>query len=118
MKILIIDDKELITQLVSYDLESNGYTVIFANSGITGLQKLRNFSIDLLLLDIEMPDLSGLDILRIMKTDSKLKDIKVVVLSGVKQYKEAAEALGCDAFIYKPFTASQLIAMIKEYEKN
>jgi len=114
MKILIIDDKELITKLAAFDIENSGYSVITANSGISGLQKMRNSMFDLILLDIEMPDLSGLDILRIMKTDVKLKDIKVIILSGVAHYKELAESLGCNAFILKPFTPSMLIGVIEQ----
>ncbi|MBP7653166.1 response regulator [Candidatus Dependentiae bacterium] len=118
MKILIIDDKEPITKLVAFDLENNGYSVFTSNSGISGLHKMRREKIDLIVLDIEMPDLSGLDILRIMKTDAKLKNIKVIVLSGVIHYKEAAAALGCDDFIAKPFTSVQLIEKIKINLKN
>jgi len=118
MKILIIDDKEMITRLVKYDLENNGYSAVTANSGIGGLLKMRNEFFDLLILDIEMPDLSGLDILRIMKTDDKLKNIKVIVLSGVSYYKEAAESLGCDAFMVKPFTSSQIINVIANIQSN
>lgn len=113
-KILIIDDEPLITKLVKYCLEMEKYSVFIENNGIDGLKRLRTEKFEVILLDIAMPGIHGLDILRIIRNDLELKDLKVIILSAFTNYKHEAYMLGCNDFVVKPFTASIILDAIEK----
>lgn len=75
---------------------------------------MRSEKIELAILDIEMPGLNGLDVLRIIKTDSSIKDVKIVILTGSNGHvnEQTAYSLGCDKYIKKPFRIFDVIETI------
>lgn len=102
-KILIIDDEEGIVEEVSEFFAEEGFEVFSAGSGKEGIELLETQKPDLLLLDMKLPDISGLEILKISKEISP--STKVIVNTGyVDQFIiDEAERLGRDAFLQKPF---------------
>lgn len=108
-KILIVDDEKDITLVLKEFFVSKGYEVLTAFNGREAMGFLDQPGISLILLDIEMPDINGMEILREAK--KIYKAAKVIVLTGFSdEYKKEAEEIGCDAFLTKPFSVKTIIA--------
>jgi response regulator RpfG family c-di-GMP phosphodiesterase len=111
-KILIVDDEKDITLVLKEFFVSKGYEVLTAFSGREAINFLSQPGIGLILLDMQMPDINGIEILKEAK--KACKDTKVVVLTGFSDgYKQEAEKIGCDAFLTKPFSVKTLITVIE-----
>lgn len=100
-KILIIDDEEAILKM--YGIALADYELIKAKSGTEGLQKAASEKPDLIYLDIIMPQLNGLDVLKRLKTDKETKEIPVILLTNLPEEASAAKAksLGADDYFVK-----------------
>ncbi len=112
-RILIIDDEESIRELLKDFLESKGFEVIAAPDGETGLSYLKEDKFDLFLLDLMMPGINGLDVLR--ETDSANIDIPSIVITAHATVQTAVEAMKLGAFDYitKPFNIEDILIGIK-----
>ena len=100
-RILVIEDEELLRNLYSELLEMKGYKVETADEGNAALEYLKeNRSPDLILLDINMPQMDGVDFLKIVKNDSKLKRIPVILITGVIQVEKISSCLDLGAVGY------------------
>ncbi len=111
-KILVVDDEENITELLRLYLEKEGYEVEVAGDGISALEKFKEYVPDLVLLDIMLP---GMDGMQVCKEIRKQNNTPVVMLSakGETVDKVLGLELGADDYIEKPFNRSELIARIK-----
>ena len=107
-KILIVDDEAGIVEEVKTYFEEEGYEVCAADTGKEGLEALEKFRPDIILLDMKLPDISGIQVLKICK--EKYPAIKVIVITGYvdQQIIDEAERLGRDAFLQKPFNLERL----------
>ena len=107
-KILIVDDETGIVEEVKSYFEEEGFEVHAADTGKDGLEQLEKVQPDVLLLDMKLPDMSGLQILKVCKT--QYPSIKVIVNTGYvdQQAIDEAERLGRDAFLQKPFNLERL----------
>ena len=101
-KILIVDDNALNMKLASDLLEYHGYKVIKACNGKEALAILQNELPSLILLDIILPDIDGLEIFRRIKSNEKYSSIKIAAFTAASANKEKVEMLNFDDFIYKP----------------
>lgn len=114
-KILIADDSQFIRisvkDMLSEDVE-NSYTVFSASNGLEACKVAWREKPDLILIDIEMPVMSGIEAILKIKSNKHLKHIPVVVMSSTKQFQEAFTA-GGDDFLLKPFTAYELLMRIQ-----
>jgi phosphate regulon transcriptional regulator PhoB len=113
--ILLIEDEKNITELVKYNLELEGFRVLTSakgNSGLTAAQKERP---SLIILDLMLPELSGLEICKILKRDPKTKKIPIIMLTakGTESDKVAGLELGADDYMTKPFSPRELVARVK-----
>lgn len=113
--ILLIDDEEDILELLKYNLTREGYRVNCATSGERGLELLREQKPDLLILDLMLPGIDGLEICRILKGDSNTKDIRIVMLSAKGEEADVVTGLelGADDYIVKPFSPRVVSARVK-----
>jgi len=114
-KILYVEDDADTRNLVRMILKSNGYDVVTAYNGREGLKKLGEDSIDLVILDIMLPDTSGWDIFQKIKKDPKNKDVKVAFLSVIPVSEERLDTLkksGIEDYITKPFDNKDLIKRV------
>lgn len=113
-KILIIDDDIMNLKMEQYILE-NTYDVICAKSGEEGLEMLHKNAVDLVLLDLYMPNMNGLQVLQKIREDKAISDVKVIFLtaSGMKTDVTEAIRLGALDFIKKPFVPTELLERIK-----
>ena len=114
-RILVVDDEEDLLELVRYNLGNYRYKVDCVTSGEDALEILRLSSPDLILLDLMLPGMDGLDVCRVMKNDSKTSHIPVIMLTARGEEADIVTGLelGADDYIIKPFSPRVLIARIK-----
>ena len=110
-RILIIDDEEIVRASCSRILLPEGYTVKTANNAKNGLALLETNSLDLVLTDLKMPDMDGLEVLRNIK--EKWPETEVIIMTGYGTVKTAVRAMKIGVFDYieKPFTPGDLIPL-------
>ncbi|RKY52537.1 MAG: DNA-binding response regulator [Candidatus Neomarinimicrobiota bacterium] len=113
--ILVVDDEEDILELVRYNLSKEGYSVTCVTSGEEALSNARSNIPDLLILDLMLPGVDGIDVCRILKNDPKTEGIPIIILSAKGEEADIVTGLemGADDYITKPFSPRILIARIK-----
>jgi putative two-component system response regulator len=125
--ILIVDDMPKNIQVAMNILKDEGYKMLFAQSGYKAFDVIKENNIDLILLDVMMPDLDGFEVCKILKQDDKTKDIPIIFLSGKDSSTdiERAYELGGSDYVVKPFINIELIKKVnthvrlkKFYEKE
>ncbi|MFH1723548.1 MAG: response regulator transcription factor [Elusimicrobiota bacterium] len=111
-RILVIDDDPQVQELIRFSLTSEGYQIFSAVSGREGSQKSQTLLPDLILLDMVLPDLNGIEVLRLIQAHQKARWIPVIVLTGLEDGAEvircAIMALGAVSFLRKPVGSEQL----------
>ena len=112
--ILIIDDEEIIRMSCERALQAAGFSTGVASGGREGLDMLEKDKYDVVLLDLKMPDMDGMEVLNNIK--SAWPDINVIMISGYSTVDTAVQALRCGAvnFIQKPFSPDTIISAINE----
>ena len=110
--ILIIEDEKSIRQLYQEELEEEGYKVILASDGIDGIHKLRNEKVDIVILDIKMPNIDGRMAFRQIKKIKK--DMPVIINTAYDKYRSDFEELKADAYVVKSFDLNELKETIKK----
>ena len=113
--ILIIEDEEDILELIQYNLESAGFSAEGVTRGDKGLAKARANHPDLIVLDLMLPGFNGLDICRILKSDSGTEDIPIIMVTAKGEESDIVKGLetGADDYITKPFSPKVLVARVK-----
>lgn len=113
IKLLVIDDDAAVTELLALLLKSHGYEVLTVNSGTDGIDILRERQIDLVILDLMMPDMDGWDVCRQVRNFS---NVPIIVLSALNDPTMIASILdtGADDYMVKPTPSSVLIAHIRQ----
>ncbi len=114
-KILIVDDEEDLRELVRYNLSNFGYLIDTAETGEDALERIRNSAPDLVLLDLMLPGIEGLDVCRIAKNDPKMSHIPIIILTAKGEEADIVTGLelGADDYISKPFSPRVLAARVK-----
>jgi len=114
-KILLVEDEKNIARVVTYNLEREGYQVITARDGEEGLTKARKELPDLVILDLMLPKLDGLEVCRQLKTDPKSARIPIIMLTAKTQEADRVVGLelGADDYVAKPFSVRELAARVK-----
>lgn len=113
--ILVVDDEQDLLDLIEYNLKKEGFLVLTAEDGKEGIEVALEHSPDLVLLDIMMPKMDGLEVVERMKEDENLKRIPVIFLTARGDEKTEVEGLnrGGDDYITKPISTTKLISRIK-----
>jgi CheY-like chemotaxis protein len=119
-KVLVVDDNKDITEMVESMLESSPYSCVTANSGPDCLRILQDQKFDLILLDMAMPEMSGLDVLKKLKETDTISENKIVLFTASPMYTEMdlrkiKEEYGAIERVKKPFTDSELLAIIDKH---
>jgi CheY-like chemotaxis protein len=110
-KIMLADDDPTIRLLVHATLRSDDYELIEAADGVQALDLARTEHPDLILLDVSMPRLSGLEVCRLLKEDPSTNGIQIIMLTA-RPLDDQAEPLGADAYFTKPFSPLALLGKI------
>jgi two-component system cell cycle response regulator DivK len=115
--VLIVEDNDLNMKLFRDLIEAQGYSTIHTRDGMDVMGLARQHKPDLILMDIQLPEVSGLDITRFLKDDSELKAIPVIAVTAfaMKGDEEKIRAGGCEDYISKPIAVNQFIATIKRH---
>jgi len=114
-KILIVDDDEVILTIAELGLKRADFDVVKCSSGMACLESLQYYVPDMILLDVEMPIMSGLQTLKVIKSNEKLKDIPVMFLTGSTDSETVVTAknLGAVGYVVKPFVPLDLVDKVK-----
>lgn len=115
MRVLIVEDDSDIRMLLRFHLRNAGYTFLEAEDGNQALELIRKEDIDLVILDIMLPGINGIDILKYIRYESQKKKLPVIIASALTEDVDIVTALelGADDYITKPFSPRVLIAKIK-----
>lgn len=113
--VLVVEDEQDILELVRYNLSKEGYEVTCAACGEDGLSSARSKLPDLIVLDLMLPGLDGLEVCRLLKTDQKTRHIPIVILTARTDESDivAGLELGADDYITKPFSPRVLVARVR-----
>ncbi len=114
-RILVVDDEEDILELVRYHLAREGYEVVVSASGEDALKKAKREALDLVVLDLMLPGLDGLEVAKALKADAKTKTLPLIMLTAKGEDADVVAGLeiGADDYITKPFSPRVLIARVK-----
>lgn len=114
-KILIVDDEPDIVDLVSYNLKKDGFRITTASDGEAALNKIRKDRFDLVVLDLMLPGIQGVELCRIIRNDPKTADTPIIMLTAKGEEVDRVIGLesGADDYMTKPFSSRELIARIK-----
>ena len=114
-KIIVVEDEPDLVDVVTYNLQREGYLVLAAQRGDEGLNLIRSEGPDLVLLDLMLPGMDGLSICRQMKSDGSLSEIPIIIASAKGEESDVVIGLemGADDYLAKPFSPRELLARIK-----
>lgn len=115
-KILLVDDELDVTELLQYKFEQAGYTCSVLNDPLEFAAKAREFQPDLIVLDIMMPELNGLQLCRIVRADPNMKQTPVILLTAKGEAEDRVKGLetGADDYISKPFNSNELLLRVEK----
>jgi two-component system cell cycle response regulator DivK len=115
--VMIVEDNELNMKLFHDLLEANGYNTIQTRNGKEALDLARNHKPDLILMDIQLPEISGLDVTRWIKEDDTIKHIPVIAVTAfaMKGDEERIRAGGCEAYLSKPISVAKFIETVRHF---
>lgn len=113
--ILVVDDEQDLLDLIEYNLKKEGYNVLRAENGREGIRIAREMKPDLVLLDIMMPQMDGIEVCDRMRSDADVRHIPIIFLTARSDEKTEVEGLdkGADDYITKPISTKKLISRIK-----
>jgi DNA-binding response OmpR family regulator len=119
-KVLLVDDDPVILKLLQVNFEMEGYTVMTASDGVEGLEKARAEKPDIVLLDIMMPRMDGLQVTKELKGRDDTKDIPIILLSAKAQASDvqAGREIGADDYLTKPFDPLELLDRVGDLLKG
>ena len=112
IKVLVVDDEDHIVELVKFNLETEGFNVEVAYDGLDGFAKARETKPDLIFLDWMLPGISGIDVLKKIRSDRELSNTPVIMLTAKNMESDKIEGLdvGADDYITKPFSVKEVLA--------
>jgi len=115
--ILIVEDYPVTQRVLSLTLRNSGHEVVVANHGGEALEQLDHSSVDLALVDIAMPQMDGLELLRHLRSDERYQQLPVIMLtaSGQDDDRQTALSIGADGFLSKPTSSRELIETISKF---
>ena len=116
-KVLIVEDNELNMKLFHDLLEANGYRTIQTRNGMEALALAREHHPDLILMDIQLPEVSGLDVTRWIKEDETIRHIPVIAVTAfaMKGDEERIRGGGCEAYLSKPISVMKFIETVRHF---
>ncbi len=117
--ILIVEDDELSMKLETDLLHANGYDILQSVDGKDVLQLAREHHPDLIIMDIQLPEISGMEYTKMLKADYALKDIPVLAVTAfaLKGDEERILEAGCDGYIAKPFSVPHFLETVEKFIK-
>lgn len=114
--IMTVDDSASVRQMVSFTLKDAGYDVLEAANGYDALQKLNGERVAMVITDLNMPEMDGIELVRALRSNAAYKFIPIIMLTTESQAekKQEGKAAGATGWIVKPFKPDQLLAVVKK----
>lgn len=114
--ILSVDDSKSIRDMIGFTLEPHGYSVIGASDGVEGLAQLAANKVSLVVCDLNMPNMNGIEMVRNARADSRFNGIPIVMLTteGQKEKMIEAKEAGATGWLVKPFDEQKLVSVISK----
>ncbi len=115
--VLIVEDNELNMKLFNDLLEARGYAVLQTRSGVEAVEIVRAHMPDLILMDIQLPEVSGLQVTQWIKDDEKLRHIPIIAVTAfaMKGDEEKIRQGGCEAYLSKPISVTHFLETVRNY---
>jgi CheY-like chemotaxis protein len=115
--ILVVEDYMVAQRMYSHMLRKRGHTVVVADNGRVALERLAETAVDLVVADLAMPEMDGVDLLRHIRADERYCHLPVIMLtaSGQEQDRLEAEAEGANDFLTKPASSREFLATVHRY---
>jgi two-component system cell cycle response regulator DivK len=116
-RVLIVEDNELNMKLFNDLLEANGYGTIQTRSGVEAVELVHQHKPDLILMDIQLPEVSGLEVIRWLKDDEATRHIPVIAVTAfaMKGDEEKIRQGGCEAYLSKPISVVKFLDTVRNY---
>lgn len=116
-KILVVDDERHLVQIIKFNLEKKGFSVLTAYDGEEAVKKINEEEIDLLILDIMLPRISGFEICKRVRENARTRNLPIIILTAKGQEFDRNKAirLGADFYVTKPFSPKALIEKVGEF---
>ncbi len=120
MNIMIVDDCQTTRKLLGHYLKTRGYTVVFAENGLDALEKLGTETVNLVMTDLNMPYMDGMELIKTLRADPQLSEIPVLMVTTENDEEERAKALssGANGYLVKPVTGDAIAQNIKSIIKQ
>lgn len=114
-KIMTVDDSATVRQMLSFTLQDAGYEVIEASDGVDALEKLKSESVQMLITDLNMPQMDGIELIREVRKNPGNRFVPIIMLTteSHEQKKQAGKSAGASGWIVKPFKPEQLLRVVK-----
>jgi len=115
--VLVVEDNELNMKLFHDLLEANGYDIVQTRNGLEAIDLAREHHPDLILMDIQLPEVSGLEVTKWIKEDDELRAIPVIAVTAfaMKGDEERIRQGGCEAYLSKPISVAKFLDTVKTY---
>ncbi len=116
-KVLIVEDNELNRNMLCSLLNANGYETIMASNGIEALDMTRIYRPDIILMDIQLPELPGTEVTKLIKSDASLRHIPILAVTafGLKEDEKEIRESGVDEYILKPISIVPFLSVIRKH---
>jgi len=120
LRILVIEDERDLTELLTYNLQREGYETTVSHDGQEGLRKAQTLLPDLIILDLMLPGLTGQDVLKAIRAGERTRDIPVIILSARAEETDQVVgfSIGADDYVTKPFSVKVLLQRIKAMQRR
>ena len=115
--VMIVDDSESIRKFLAFALRSQGITVVAARDGMDALEKLSQYKIDLVITDLNMPNMDGFEFLKALREDHEYSKVPVIILSSLtnEQDVQMGMKLGANSYLVKPFDQKRIQYEVAKY---
>lgn len=113
--VLVVDDEDDLLSLLEYNLEQEGYNVLLARNGVEAIEKTREHEPDLIILDVMMPKMDGIEVCERLRKDARLRTIPIMMLTARTEEEDKVEGLdvGADIYLGKPVSVSVVVSQTK-----
>lgn len=115
MNIMIVDDCNTTRKLLAHYLQSRGYSVVFAENGLDALEKIARHDVHLVMTDLNMPYMDGIELIRVLRSNPELSEIPILMITTENDDREREKAIssGANAYMIKPVTGNAIEENIK-----
>ena len=115
--ILVVDDSATVRKFVSVSLNMQGYTVVVACDGMDALEKLPQMKFDLVITDLNMPNMDGFELIRVLRENPDYRDLPIVILTSLSDQANRDEGakLGVGSYLVKPFSLEKVQYEVSKY---